>query len=449
MMEKAARGFLKAEDVVDIVASPEMQTIFARKGIVKPSISVNTGVRWLEKLGWTYGKLKNGMYLDGHERDDVVEYRKAFVERWMGYEQRFHRWDNEGTELPRPNGFPVPGAIGRFRLILVTHDESTFFQNDERNTGWSHATSKSKPKAKGNGQSLMVSDFLTPDWGRLRDGDEEARIIFKAGRNRDGYFDADDLLQQVDKAIDIFEGLTKGWAQGLFLFDNAPSHQRRAPDAISARHMVKGPKKGWAHHANGPPMCNGTLPNGDPQSFYFPEEHPSMPGWFKGMEVIIRERGLWPEGVDDLLAQCSNFRCDPDRTDCCCRRILFLQPDFISQKSQLQELVESRGHLCDFYPKYHCELNFIEQYWGAAKLRFRMAGRAATINEMEKKVIKCLEDVPLLHIRRYANRSARFISAYHSGLSGSQAVWANRKYHSHRILPPEIIAEVKRSVASS
>jgi hypothetical protein len=46
----------------------------------------------------------------------------------------------------------------------------------------------------------------------------------------------------------------------------------------------------------------------------------------------------------------------------------------------------------------------------------------------------------------YANRSARFISAYHAGLSGSQAVWANRKYHSHRTLPPEIIAEVKRSV---
>ena len=161
-----------------------------------------------------------------------------------------------------------------------------------------------------------------------------------------------------------------------------------------------GPKKGWAHHANGPPMRNGTLPNGDPQSFYFPEEHPSMPGWFKGMEVIIRERGLWPEGVEDLLAQCPNFCCNPDRTDCCCRRILFSQPDFISQKSQLQELVESRGHLCDFYPKYHCELNFIEQYWGAAKLRFHTVGCAATIKEMERKVINCLNDVPLLQIRR-------------------------------------------------
>jgi hypothetical protein len=68
----------------------------------------------------------------------------------------------------------------------------------------------------------------------------EARIIFKAGKNRNRFFDADDLLRQVDKAIDIFEGLTKGWAQGLFLFDNAPSHQKRAPDAISARSMVKG-----------------------------------------------------------------------------------------------------------------------------------------------------------------------------------------------------------------
>jgi len=75
-------------------------------------------------------------------------------------------------ELLRPNGFPVPGTIGCFCLILVTHNESTFFQNNEHNMGWSHATSKSELKAKGNGQTLMVSDFLTPDWGRLHDGDQ-------------------------------------------------------------------------------------------------------------------------------------------------------------------------------------------------------------------------------------------------------------------------------------
>ena len=68
----------------------------------------------------------------------------------------------------------------------------------------------------------------------------EARILFKAGKNRDGYFGAEELLVQVDFAIDIFEGLSKGNFRGLFLFDNAPSHQKRAPDAISAQKMPKG-----------------------------------------------------------------------------------------------------------------------------------------------------------------------------------------------------------------
>ena len=67
----------------------------------------------------------------------------------------------------------------------------------------------------------------------------EARILFKPGVNRDGYFDANDLQKQVEHAIDIFEGKTNGNAQGLFLFDNAPSHQKRAPDALSARKMPK------------------------------------------------------------------------------------------------------------------------------------------------------------------------------------------------------------------
>jgi hypothetical protein len=147
-------------------------------------------------------------------------------------------------------------------------------------------------------------------------------------------------------------------------------------------------------------MRHGYLPSGDPQVFYFPDDHDNktIRGWFKGMEQIIKERGLWPDA--GLKAQCLNFRCPPGQTDCCCRRLLFSQPDFTDQKPQVQELVESRGHLCDFYPKYHCELNFIEQYWGAAKLRFRSTPRTATLNEMEKQVISSLDDIPLLQIRR-------------------------------------------------
>ena len=172
--ERAKSGFVTASDVVDIVSSPEMQAQFSRAGIHKPSISDSTARRWLSKLGWRYGKQPNGMYIDGHERQDVVEYRQGFVERFAEYEHRFHTWDDAGNELPRPMGFIVPRAIGRFRLILVTHDESTFYQNDQRQICWG-CPGSGVPKPKGEGVSLMVSDFLTADWGRLRDND---RCVF-------------------------------------------------------------------------------------------------------------------------------------------------------------------------------------------------------------------------------------------------------------------------------
>jgi hypothetical protein len=132
--------------------------------------------------------------------------------------------------------------------------------------------------------------------------------------------------------------------------------------------------------------------NNTPQDFYHADDHPAMPGWFKGMEEIIKERGLWP--ATGLNAQCEGFKCEPGKKDCCCRRLLFSQPDFVNQKSHLEELITSRGHICDFYPKYHCELNFIEQYWGAAKLRYRSSPKTNDIDAMEGNIKACLDDVP-------------------------------------------------------
>jgi len=88
------------------------------------------------------------------------------------------------------------------------------------------------PRPKGDGQSLMVSDFLTVEWGCLCDNNRcvnffisfwtfyslmcrEARIMFKTGKNRNRYFDAKELLAQVNHMIDIFESKMNGLAQGL------------------------------------------------------------------------------------------------------------------------------------------------------------------------------------------------------------------------------------------
>jgi hypothetical protein len=123
-----------------------------------------------------------------------------------------------------------------------------------------------------------------------------------------------------------------------------------------------------------------------------------MPGFFKGMKKILQERHLWTLG---LKAQCSaSFSSCDGKVDCCARRILFNQQDFVDQKSKLQEMIEKRGHLCDFYPKFHCELNFIEQYWGAAKYAYRNVPRPPTIVAMEQNVKASLDAVPLLQIKR-------------------------------------------------
>jgi hypothetical protein len=63
--------------------------------------------------------------------------------------------------------------------------------------------------------------------------------VFKPGKNRDGYFDSKELITQVNCAINIFKGKANGLAQGLFMFDNAPSHLKHAEDAITATKMVK------------------------------------------------------------------------------------------------------------------------------------------------------------------------------------------------------------------
>src|ERR1700678_3055978 len=70
------------------------------------------------------------------------------------------------------------------------------------------------------------------------------------------------------------------------------------------------------------------------------------------------------------------------------------------QKSHLEELITSRGHICHFYPKYHCELNFIEQYWGAAKFIYRSSPQTSAIDKVEKNVTACLDAVELIKIQR-------------------------------------------------
>ena len=65
--------YITASDVVNIVAGSVMQETFLHSGISHSSISDCTARRWLQCLSWHYGPMRNGMYIDGHERKNVVD----------------------------------------------------------------------------------------------------------------------------------------------------------------------------------------------------------------------------------------------------------------------------------------------------------------------------------------------------------------------------------------
>ena len=74
-------------------------TIFAKLGL-KPAkpISIRTVCRWLLKLGWRHTTVKKGVYMDGHERADVVEYRNnVFLPAMAKFEA--HMAQYEGPDL--------------------------------------------------------------------------------------------------------------------------------------------------------------------------------------------------------------------------------------------------------------------------------------------------------------------------------------------------------------
>lgn len=62
-------------------------------------------------LGFKYCQRKKGYYVDGHEKPATVEYRRKFVQRYLKYERRAHRWIQitleESKKLEREEIIPV------------------------------------------------------------------------------------------------------------------------------------------------------------------------------------------------------------------------------------------------------------------------------------------------------------------------------------------------------
>ena len=219
----------------------------------------------------------------------------------------------------------------------------------------------------------------------------------------------------------------------VFAFDNSSSHAKLADDTLNAANMNLNP-------GGKQPIMRDTIFNGQVQSMVFPFDYPNEAfcGKPKGMKVVLQERGLWDSG---LKAFCGKNNISLENPRCCARHVLAAQEDFCNQKPLLQEIIEGLGHKVIFYPKFHCELNYIEMYWGAAK-RYTRQHCNYTWKGLQETVPKALDSVPLSHIRKYAQKSAKFIECYRKGLTGLQAVYVLKKYKSHRTVPDFVFENI-------
>jgi hypothetical protein len=82
----------------------------------------------------------------------------------------------------------------------------------------------------------------------------------------------------------------------------------------------------------------------------------------------------------------------------------------------LAEVVEGEGFIFELYPKYHCECNWIERYWGAAKREARQ-NCDYSFKSLDKNIHNFLDSVcppgkAPENIRKYFNKSFNYIYAY-------------------------------------
>jgi hypothetical protein len=97
-------------------------------------LSERTARQWLIKLGWRRTMLKKGVYMDGHERPDVMEYQvKTFLPLMALHEKKMVQWVMRGSELVRVD--PELGP-NKKRVITVFQDESCFHVNEYKQDAW-------------------------------------------------------------------------------------------------------------------------------------------------------------------------------------------------------------------------------------------------------------------------------------------------------------------------
>ena len=298
----------------------------------------------------------------------ILYHQNVFLPGMRHFCNYTRTWDQEcesDQSLPQPH---------EWHVVIWYHNEFTFYTNNRCKSEWVHSSETAIAYVKGEGPSQMVADVVSADYGWLHspDGKHKAWVFFKVGKNWEGYFTNDEILEQATRIMDILDEHYAG-KDHVLVFDNVTTHTKQANRELSACSMLKSTWE-WGVEVNlqGPDgkllkhkikMEDTTFADGSPQSLYF--QSGLQEGLFKGMTVLLQEWGLHEEVK--LNVQCQKFKCQMGNKNCCQRWVLYNQLDFVQAKSLLEELCEAHSYVVLFLPKFRYELNFIKQCWGFAK----------------------------------------------------------------------------------
>ena len=399
----------------DLLPSSTLPPYFPR------AISVRTATRWLHRLGFRLTSHKKGAYVDGHERDDVIAYRKDFLKKLE---------ELRGTHLPPPPcsderaATPPDDADARKNLVLIFHDESIFNTNEGQTWIWGTGDQPYiQPKTKGAG--IMVSDFITQQMGFLRLSDQEhdiaktlrhdfpqtARALLEYGGDKEGYWTGEKFMANVKDAAAIAKFLFPAERYTIvWIFDQSSCHRAFSENALNARRMNVRP--GGAQ-----PCLRDTMWAGRIQTMV---DENGVP---KGMRKVLEERGINTVrmNADDMRVVLSNHE------------------DFRTEKTIVEHYLTDLGHLVVFIPKFHCEFNPIERVWGQAKVYCRKYTNFK-IQRLREIINPALDSVSTDTIRKYFRKTAEYEKAYREGKqAGKEVEEAVKLYKSHRRVFSELI----------
>ena len=140
-------------------------------------ITTRRAHRWLGALGFVKTTHRKGMYVDGHERPDVVGDRNRFLAEMEGFQNFMDTYG--GALMLTRNGASIRLPSGH-RLVLVVHDETCFHLNDR--AAWSYRTKGDLPlMQKSMGGAVHVSGFLSEEHSLLLGGRRGAPLAHLGG----------------------------------------------------------------------------------------------------------------------------------------------------------------------------------------------------------------------------------------------------------------------------